>query len=175
MAILTCTHVLLELVPHVHKLLKEWWPGKPLSPSSQRFYLTQVQCPLEPGGRQLPAVLLLVGRSQQFCQVPPPRYYGPCQPAWTPEREELEAEGLTTSISSDGSPKEQPKLLLRSEHPPALALLILRGRCKSLHLVCSALLTPPAGLGAPGASAAGGQGPLGPPHPGAGIDWGIHL
>lgn len=94
-ATLTCTHVLLELVPHVHKFPKEGWPGKPLSSSSWRLDLTQVQCALEPGGCQLPALLLLIWCCQQFCQVPPPCHYGPRQPAWTPEREELEVERLT--------------------------------------------------------------------------------
>ena len=94
-ATLTCTHVLLELVPHVHEFPQEGWPGKPLSPSGWRLYLTQVQRPLEPGGRQLPALLPFIRCGQQLCQVPPPRHCGPCQPAWTPEREELEAERLT--------------------------------------------------------------------------------
>lgn len=84
-ATLTCTHVLLKLVPHVHKLPEEGWPGKPLGPSCWCFYFTQVQCPLEAGGRQLPALLLLIRCRQQFCQVPPPCHYGPCQPAWTPK------------------------------------------------------------------------------------------
>lgn len=39
---LTCTHVLLKLVPHVHKLPEEGWPGKPLGPSCWCLYLTQV-------------------------------------------------------------------------------------------------------------------------------------
>lgn len=85
-ATLTCTHVLLKLVSHVHKLPEEGWPSKPLSPSSWCFYLTQVQRPLEPGGRQLPAILPLIWRRQQFCQVPPPCHDSPCQPAWIPER-----------------------------------------------------------------------------------------
>lgn len=104
-ATLTCAHVLLKLVPHVHQLSEEGWPGKPLGPSCRRLYLTQVQCPLEAGGRQLPALLPLIRCRQQFCQVPSPCHYGPCQPAWTPEREELEAEGLTQGLTQMTSPK----------------------------------------------------------------------
>lgn len=59
-ATLTCTHVLLELVPHVHKLPEEGWPVKPLNPGSWCLYFTQVQRPLEPGGCQLPAFLPLI-------------------------------------------------------------------------------------------------------------------
>lgn len=86
-ATLTCTHVLLKLVPHVHQLPEQGWPSKPLSPSRLRLHLTQVQRPLEPRRCQLPALLPLVRCGQQLCQVPPPGHYGPCQPAGTPRRE----------------------------------------------------------------------------------------
>lgn len=106
-ATLTCTHVLLKFVPHVHKLPEQRWPGESLNPSSWRLYLTQVERPLEAGGCQLPAFLPLIWCRQQFCQVPPPRHYGPCQPAWTPEEEELGAEGLTLAIVQMASPKNR--------------------------------------------------------------------
>lgn len=37
---LTCAHVLLKFVAHVHELPEEGWPCKPLGPSSRGLHLT---------------------------------------------------------------------------------------------------------------------------------------